>query len=134
MVILFRGGVLMVFILGANQTTLTPSSSFFFFTLFVLLLSLHAFFFQCVFFGCVLEWSWAPLFMSALSVSAFAQILHRESDLLLFFKCCDGTNIFLLHVYIHAGKKSHQFRLHCFFIYILPMAAEYQRQCFNETL
>lgn len=32
-----------------------------------------------------MEWSRAPLFMSALSVSAFAQI-HRESDLLLLFK------------------------------------------------
>lgn len=48
--------------------------------------SLFMHFSQCVFFGCLLEWSWVPLFMSALSVSAFAQILFRESGLLLFFK------------------------------------------------
>lgn len=31
--------------------------------------------------------------MLALSVSAFAQILHRESDLLLFFKRGDENNM-----------------------------------------
>lgn len=56
--------------------------------------SLHAFlFFQCVFFGCLLDWNRAPLFMSALSVSAFAQILHRESDLLLFLKRGDENDV-----------------------------------------
>lgn len=124
----------MVFILGANQTTLTLSSSFFFFYV-VCSPSLS----PCIFFPNVFSldvcWNGAgrhyscqhsvslPLLKSFTENQTFFFSLDVAMELTFFATCLYSRR-----------KKSHQFRLHCFFIYILPMAAEYQRQCFNETL
>lgn len=104
----------MVFILGANQTTLTLSSSFFFFTLFVLLLSLHAFFFNV--FSLDVCWNGAgrhyscqhsvslPLLKSFTENQTFFFSLNVAMELTFFATCLYSRR-----------KKSHQFRLHCFF-------------------